>query len=155
MLSIESREVHGARVAAQRLLLPQIVIMLEVRHHQLAQRPVDRLAISQPGVVGLRNRTPVSVQAEDGDYVIVVVPAFTKKPSIEGGALWAKLERICSLRDGLVGGASHRVAQDAEIIGRLYRGDADTCAEDAIAVVGALRPEFLPSILLDASTSGP
>jgi hypothetical protein len=84
----------------------------------------------------------------------VVVPAFTRKPSIEGGALWGKLERICSLRDGLVGGASHRVAQDAEILGRLYRGDADTCAEDAIAVVGALRPEFLPSILLDASTSG-
>jgi len=84
----------------------------------------------------------------------VVVPAFTGKPSIEGTALRGKLERLCSLRDGLVNRALHPVAQDPEILGRLYRGDADSCAEDAIAVVRALRPEFLPSVLLDASTAG-
>ena len=82
----------------------------------------------------------------------VVVPAFTEKPSIEGTALWGKVERVCSLRDGLVSRALRPVAQDPEVLGRLYRGDADSCAEDAIAVVRALRPELLPPVLLDAST---
>jgi hypothetical protein len=48
--------------------------------------------------------------------------------------------RLCSLHDGLVGG-------HPGIFGRLMRGDADTCAEDAIALVRGLRPGLLPSVI--------
>ena len=48
--------------------------------------------------------------------------------------------RLCSLHDGLVGG-------DPGIFGRLMHGEADTCAEDAIALVRWLRPELLPSVI--------
>jgi hypothetical protein len=70
----------------------------------------------------------------------LVVPAFTKKPPIEGGVLSDKLARLCRLRDALL--------EDPQVIGLLMRGDADTCADDAIAVVRALRPEFLPPDLV-------
>jgi hypothetical protein len=48
--------------------------------------------------------------------------------------------RLCSLHDGIVG-------RHPGIFGRLMRGDADTCAEDAIALVRALRPRLLPSVM--------
>jgi hypothetical protein len=35
---------------------------------------------------------------------------------------------------------------DEAILGRFLRGDADSCGDDAAAVVGALRPELLPSV---------
>jgi hypothetical protein len=56
-----------------------------------------------------------------------------------------ELVRLRRLRDGLVGaGAGPR---DTAIFGHLLRGDADTCADDAIAYVSALRPDLVPSEL--------
>jgi hypothetical protein len=65
-----------------------------------------------------------------------------------GGVLWDKFVRLRRLRDELV--RPRPAPQDSGILGRFMRGDADTCAEDAIAVVRALRPEFAPAMLLQA-----
>jgi hypothetical protein len=76
----------------------------------------------------------------------VVVPAFTGKPSIRGTALWRRLMRICRLREGLALPID-RAPNDPGIFGPLIRGDADRCADDAIAAVRTLRPELLPPVL--------
>ena len=54
-----------------------------------------------------------------------------------------ELVRLQQLRDGLVGARAG--PRDTAIFGRLLRGDADTCADDAIAYVSALRPDLVPS----------
>jgi hypothetical protein len=67
-----------------------------------------------------------------------------------GSALRGKVARLRGLRDALV-----RPSPGAEgpgIFGLLLRGDADTCADDAIAVVRALRPELAPAALLQSPT---
>ena len=56
-----------------------------------------------------------------------------------------ELVRLRRLRDGLVGAAAG--PRDTAIFGRLLRGDADSCADDAIAYVSALRPDLVPSEL--------
>jgi hypothetical protein len=76
----------------------------------------------------------------------LVVPAFTGKPSIAGTALWDRLMRLRRLHDALVHPRSP--VGTPGILGLLMRGDADTCAEDAIAVVRTVRPELLPTALL-------
>jgi hypothetical protein len=50
------------------------------------------------------------------------------------GPLSQKLARLCSLHDKLL--------HSGEVLGLLIRGEADTCAEDALAVVTALRPDL-------------
>ena len=59
-----------------------------------------------------------------------------------GGTVWRRLTRLSELRDQLVHPRSG--ATGIRIFGRLIRGDADGCAEDAWEVVRALRPELLP-----------
>jgi hypothetical protein len=66
--------------------------------------------------------------------------------SISGGALWERLMRLRRLHDALV--RPRPVPEDPGIFGHLMRGDADTCAEDAIAVASAVRPELTPPLLL-------
>jgi hypothetical protein len=73
--------------------------------------------------------------------------AVTDWSSIRG-ELWEKLVRLRGLRAGLV--SPRPVAEDPGIFGLLMRGDADTCAEDAIALVRALRPELAPEVLLQS-----
>src|SRR4051812_43226628 len=46
MDSIETAQAHRSRIGPQRLLAPQIVVMLEVRDRKLANGPVNRLAKS-------------------------------------------------------------------------------------------------------------
>ena len=91
----------------------------------------------------------------------VVIPAFTGNPSLKGDALWAKFVTLRRLRDALVhpkDRGSNPLRQDSPspgpdpkdpgIYGLLMRGDADTCADDAIELVRTLRPEFLPPHVL-------
>jgi hypothetical protein len=59
-----------------------------------------------------------------------------------GGASWRRLARVSELRDRLVRPRSG--ASSVEVFGRLIRGDADGCAEDALELVRSLRPELLP-----------
>jgi hypothetical protein len=58
-------------------------------------------------------------------------------------ALSERLVRLWRLRDGLV--RPQPAPEGPDIFGMLVRGDADSCADDAMAAVRALRPEFLPS----------
>lgn len=76
----------------------------------------------------------------------VVVPTFTARPFMKGCVLWDGFGRLSRLRDGLVHPRS--ASDDLGIFGRLLRGDADSCADDAVDLVRALRPELLPSDLL-------
>lgn len=88
----------------------------------------------------------------------IAIPAFTGKPSLKGDALWSKFVRLRRLRDALVHpkhrGSNPIRAEDRDpgpdptepgIYGMLMRGDADDCAENAISLARALRPEFFPS----------
>ena len=73
--------------------------------------------------------------------------------NVSGGTLADKVVRLRRLRDELVrpqAGPDH-----AAVFGRLLRGDADTCADDAIAVVKALRPELLPAELRQGTRRRP
>jgi hypothetical protein len=56
-----------------------------------------------------------------------------------------ELVRLRRLRDGLVGAGAG--PGDTAIFGRLLVGEADSCADDAIAYVSALRPDLVPSEL--------
>jgi hypothetical protein len=67
---------------------------------------------------------------------------------LSGDALGGRLVRLSGLRDGLV--SPRAVPEDPGIFGRFLRGDADTCAEDAIAVVRALQPELAPAYPLQS-----
>ena len=87
----------------------------------------------------------------------VAIPAFTGRPSLKGDALWGKFVRLRRLRDALVH-PKHRGSNpihaegptpgpdpnEPGIYGMLMRGAADECADDAIALVRALRPDFIP-----------
>jgi hypothetical protein len=90
------------------------------------------------------------------------IPLLTGKPSLKGDALWAKFVRLRRLRDGLVhpknrgsnplplAEAGSPDPKDPGIYGQLLRGDADTCAHDAVELVRTLRPEFLPPHVVEA-----
>lgn len=93
----------------------------------------------------------------------VVIPAFTGTPSLKGDAIWGKFVRLRRLRDGLVhpknrGSNPLRSGtpdlrpdpRDPGIYGQLMRGDGDTCAEDSLALVRALRPEFLTEHVMES-----
>jgi hypothetical protein len=93
----------------------------------------------------------------------LVIPKFTGQPSLKGDTIWRDFVRLRRLRDGLVHpknrGSNPIDSSDGEpgpdpgnpgIYGMLMRGDADSCADDAIALVRRLRPEFLPDHVVKA-----
>src|ERR1039458_5481873 len=73
---IEAPQVDGPGVISERLFLAQIEVVLEVRHRQLAQRAVYRLAEAESREVGFRQGAPMPEAAEDGEHVIVVPHGF-------------------------------------------------------------------------------
>jgi hypothetical protein len=93
----------------------------------------------------------------------IAIPLVTGRPPLKGNALWGKFVQLRRLRDALVHpkdrGSNPILNDDPQpgpdpkdpgIYGLLMRGDADLCAEDAISLVRALRPEFLPSHVVEA-----
>src|SRR6266850_1600294 len=76
MKMVEARKVHWTRVAPQSALESQIEINIEIAHRQLAQRPIDRLAIATTGEIGFRDRTPMSAHFENCDDMIGVLFRF-------------------------------------------------------------------------------
>src|SRR5437764_4299258 len=76
MKMVEAGKVHWTRVAPQSALESQIEINIEVAHRQLAQRPIDRLAITTTGEVGFRDRAPMSAHFENCDDMVSVLFRF-------------------------------------------------------------------------------
>jgi hypothetical protein len=76
----------------------------------------------------------------------LVAAVLFSHAALEGLGATGQLPQARDLHDGLV--HPRPGPDDMAIFGRLLRGDADTCADDAIAVVKALRPDLLPSDLL-------
>ena len=70
---IDAAQVERGRVAAQRLVAAPVEELVEVRHRELAQGAVHRLAVAQPRAVALRQRAPRASAAEQRDHVRVVV----------------------------------------------------------------------------------
>src|SRR5205085_7781758 len=58
---------------AQRLVRVAVVILVKIRHRELAQAAVYRVAPAQPDAVGLRDRAPAAVPLEDRDDMVEVV----------------------------------------------------------------------------------
>lgn len=69
---VESAEVERRGVAPQSLFAFHVVILLEVRQHQLAQGAKDRLAVAQAGEVGFGDCAPVVVAFVERQHVVVV-----------------------------------------------------------------------------------
>lgn len=74
--AIEAREIYRPGIAAQGAFEPQIEINIEVTHRQLAQRAINRLAITAAGEVRFRNRAPVPADFENRDHMIGVAFRF-------------------------------------------------------------------------------
>ena len=70
---IEARDVHGLRVSAQRLLAPQVEVLLEIRQRQVPDRAEDRLAKPEAPEVGVAHRSPSSWATEDRHDVVGVL----------------------------------------------------------------------------------
>src|ERR1700694_2420361 len=64
MQRVEAGQVDRAAVSAQCPLAFEVEVLLEVRHRQLAERPVDRLSIAQPRELAGPDRTPEAAPPE-------------------------------------------------------------------------------------------
>ena len=70
---IEACQIHWPGIAPQSALESQIEINIEVAHRELAQRSIDRLAITTTGEVGFRDRAPMASHFKNRDHVIGVL----------------------------------------------------------------------------------
>jgi hypothetical protein len=76
VLTIESSEIHRARISPQGALAAQIEVDVEVTHGQFPQTAINRLPIPAAGEIRFRHRAPVSAQLENGDHMIGVLLCF-------------------------------------------------------------------------------
>lgn len=76
LLAIKSREVHRARVTPQGAFESEIEVGVKITERQLAQGPMDRLAITASGEIRFGNRAPQTAHFENRDDMIGVVVRF-------------------------------------------------------------------------------
>src|SRR5256886_4533711 len=69
---VEPGQVDRTAVAAERALPGEVVVMLEVRHGELAEGTVDGLTVSQPGELTGAYGAPQAPPPEYGDHVVLV-----------------------------------------------------------------------------------
>ena len=74
--AIEPRQVYRARVTPQGALESKIEVNIEIAHRELAQRAIDRLAVTAAGEVRFRNCAPMTAHFENRDHVISVLLRF-------------------------------------------------------------------------------
>src|SRR2546423_700027 len=72
-MAIEPGEVHRLRVAPQGSFAAQVEIDVEITERELAERSINRLAITTPGEIRFRERSPMPAQFENSENVIGVV----------------------------------------------------------------------------------
>src|SRR6266487_4430233 len=73
---IESRQVYRTRIPPQGAFAAQVEIDVEITHGQLAQSAIHRLAITAPGEIGFRHRSPMSAHLENRDDMVGVLFRF-------------------------------------------------------------------------------
>src|SRR5262245_22721702 len=73
---VEAAQVDGKGNGAQGLFALTVVVVLEIRHGELAQGAIDRLAEAQAGVVGFRDRAPAAALAEERQHMVVIANRF-------------------------------------------------------------------------------
>ena len=82
----------------------------------------------------------------------LVVPLATGGRSLKGQSNWRELTALKRLRDAIVHPKSRGSSSDADepgIYAMLMRGDGDTAAADAVAIVEAADPRFLQPYVRD------
>src|SRR5947209_4421769 len=72
-MAIEPGQVHRLRVAPQGPFAAQVEVDVEITQRQLTERPINRLAITAPGEIRFRERSPMSAQFENSENVISVL----------------------------------------------------------------------------------
>src|SRR5205085_12078523 len=70
---IEPREIYRSRIAPEGAFAAETEVDGEIAQGQLAQRPVNRLAITAAGEIGFRDRAPMPARFENGDDVVGVL----------------------------------------------------------------------------------
>src|SRR5262249_110088 len=106
---IEAAQVDGTRNAAQRLFAPKVVVVLEIRHSQLAQRAIDGFAKAQAGVVGFGDRPPAAALAKKRQHMVVIANRF----EIEQEWLESLNSQGCGAEQSALEALRHTIAQDA------------------------------------------
>src|SRR5271167_5257447 len=73
---IEALHMDGTRIRSQRTVTAQIEINIEITERQLAQSPVDRLAIAASRVIRLGDGAPMAIDLIYGKNMIGIVFGF-------------------------------------------------------------------------------
>ena len=131
----------------------------------LGNHSIDQLEEAEVFVEVERRGELIQVKRDDmvrtlniSEKLDLVIPLLTGRPSIKGRAEWAKYKRLKRLRDDLTHVKGRGYSTDPTgspdpaspaIYGRLIRGAADSCGDDAFEVVRAARSEFLPEHVLE------
>src|SRR5882724_2114241 len=71
--AIELDEVHRLRVTPQSSFAAQVEVNVEITQRQLAQRPINRLAITAPGEIRFRERAPMPAQFENREDMVGIL----------------------------------------------------------------------------------
>lgn len=83
-----------------------------------------------------------------------VIPRFDDVPVLpKGENPWQRFDRLKDLRDDLMHAKERTYSTDAQrpsIYGRLLRGDAATCVEDAYEMAKVIAPGFFPDHVREA-----
>jgi hypothetical protein len=104
------------------------------------------LALEKNGVVTDVDKDAMVRSLRISEKLDRAVPLLTGAPSIKGTKAWERYVHLRRMRDNLVHVKQRGYSKDPDeptVFGMLLRGDASDCVEDAVAVVDALRPDWL------------
>jgi hypothetical protein len=91
-----------------------------------------------------------------GEKLSRVVPMLDDGGNVKGTRPWERYRHLKELRDELVHVKERGYSSDPDKLSaydRLMLGHADSCVQDAVAVIQGARPGFLPDFVLEVVTS--
>jgi len=110
-MPVEGLQIQGDSVSTQSFFPLQVVELLEVRHDQLAYRPIDRFPKSKSHKVRFTHSTPMHFLFEKGQEM-VVVPAIGEHFQDQGGVPDAA--EHCRGKEGAVVAVGHPLSQNSK-----------------------------------------
>jgi hypothetical protein len=130
----------------------------------LANHSIDQLDESATVTVE-RGDGPVEIPRDDmvrrlgiSEKLTLAVPLLADGEDFKGTRPWERYRHLKRLRDDLVHVKQRGDDPDPDVrtaYDRLILGDGDECWQDALSVVRAARPEFLPDHVLQALDYNP